>query len=191
VLREAVARAHAAGARVATHVFGEEALPDLIAAGVDSIEHGTGIDGAVLDAMVAGGIAMVPTLVMVAEFDKFAAQATRFPVYADRMRRLQRSAADRVADARDAGLPIYVGTDAGGHLPHGLVVDEMLALSTAGLSNLEVLAAGSWKAREWLGLPGLAEGAPADFVVYDDDPRLDLTELRRPRHIVVRGTVVR
>jgi imidazolonepropionase-like amidohydrolase len=191
VLREAVARAHAAGARVATHVFGEEALPDLIAAGVDSIEHGTGIDGAVLDAMVAGGIAMVPTLVMVAEFDKFAAQATMFPVYADRMRRLQRSAADRVADARDAGLPIYVGTDAGGHLPHGLVVDEMLALSTAGLSNLEVLAAGSWKAREWLGLPGLAEGAPADFVVYDDDPRLDLTELRRPRHIVVRGTVVR
>jgi imidazolonepropionase-like amidohydrolase len=191
VLRDAVARAHAAGARVATHVFGEEALPDLIAAGVDSIEHGTGIDAAVLDAVAAAGIAVVPTLVMVAEFDKFADQATKYPAYADRMRRLKRSAATRLANARDAGVPIYVGTDAGGHLPHGLVVDEMLALHAAGLSNVDVLAAGSWKARDWLGLPGLVEGAPADFVLYDDDPRLDLTELRRPQHIVVRGTVVR
>ena len=33
------------------------------------------------------------------------------------------------------GVPIYVGTDAGGNLPHGLVVDEMLALHAAGLSN--------------------------------------------------------
>ena len=191
VLREAVARAHGAGARVATHVFGEEALPDLIAAGVDSIEHGTGIDDTVLDAVAAAGIAVVPTLVMVAEFGKFADQATKYSAYADRMRRLQRSAASRVANARDAGVPLYVGTDAGGHLPHGLVVDEMLALGAAGLSNLEVLAAGSWKAREWLGLPGLVEGAPADFVIYDGDPRLDLAELRRPRHIVVRGTVIR
>src|SRR5213594_580141 len=35
VLRAAVDRAHALGARVAVHVFSEEALPDLIAAGVD------------------------------------------------------------------------------------------------------------------------------------------------------------
>jgi imidazolonepropionase-like amidohydrolase len=88
-------------------------------------------------------------------------------------------------------VPIYVGTDAGGQLPHGLVVDEMLALRAAGLSNADVLAAGSWNARQWLGLPGLSEGAPADFVVYDDDPRTDLNVLRSPRHIVVRGTVVR
>jgi imidazolonepropionase-like amidohydrolase len=191
VLAEAVRRAHEAGARVAVHVFGEEALPDLIAAGVDSIEHGSGLDEHTLGDVVARGIAVVPTLVNVANFDKFADQATKYPLYAARMRRLRRSADARIAAAHDAGVPIYVGTDAGGQLPHGLVVDEMLALHAAGLSNVDVLGAGSWKARQWLGLPGLVEGAPADFVVYDEDPGADLNVLRNPRHIVVRGNVVR
>ncbi|HZV25067.1 MAG TPA: amidohydrolase, partial [Acidothermaceae bacterium] len=55
VLAEAVRRAHEAGARVAVHVFGEEALPDLIAAGVDSIEHGTGLDEQTLADVVRRG----------------------------------------------------------------------------------------------------------------------------------------
>jgi imidazolonepropionase-like amidohydrolase len=190
VLHEAVSRAHAAGARVAVHVFGEEALPDLIAAGVDSIEHGTGISADTIGDIAARGIAVVPTLVNIANFDKFADQATKYPVYAERMRRLKRSSAQRIRDAHEAGIPIYVGTDAGGQLPHGLAVDEMLALNDVGMSNVDVLAAGSWKARAWLGLPGLIEGAPADFVVYDDDPRKDLSALKNPAHIVVRGNVV-
>jgi len=52
-------------------------------------------------------------------------------------------------------------------------------------------AAGSWSARSYLGLPGLTEGAPADFVVYPTDPRTDLSVLARPERIVLRGTVVR
>jgi imidazolonepropionase-like amidohydrolase len=191
VLKEAVARAHAAGARVAAHVFGEEALPDLIAAGVDSIEHGTGIDEATIADVAARGVAVVPTRINIGNFDKFADQATKYPAYADRMRRLKRTSAQRLRDLHEAGVPLYVGTDSGGQLPHGIVVDEMLAMRDAGLPTLDVLAAGSWKAREWLGLPGLVEGAPADFVVYDDDPRADLSVLRHPRRIVVRGNVVR
>jgi imidazolonepropionase-like amidohydrolase len=190
-LTEAVARAHAAGARVAVHVFGEEALPDLIAAGVDSIEHGTGIDADTLADVVAAGAAVVPTLVNIENFPTFADQATKFPVYAARMRRLHGSVASRIRAVHEAGVPIYVGTDAGGLMPHGLAVQEMLALRHIGLSNDEVLAAGSWAARAWLGLPGLVEGAPADFVVYDGDPRLDLDVLKAPRRIVVRGNVVR
>ncbi len=191
VLKEAVARAHAAGARVAVHVFGEDALPDLIAAGVDSIEHGTGIDETTIDDVAARGIAVVPTLVNIDNFDAFADQATKYPAYAERMRRLKRSSRRRLLNLHEAGVPIYVGTDSGGQLPHGIVVDEMLAMRDAGLPALDVLAAGSWKAREWLGLPGLVEGAPADFVLYDDDPRVDLAVLRAPRRVVVRGNVVR
>ncbi len=190
-LVEAVSRAHAAGARVAVHVFGEEALPDLIAAGVDSIEHGTGLTADLIDDVARRGIAVVPTLVNIANFDKFADQATKYPVYADRMRRLRAGSAQRLHAAYDAGIPLYVGTDAGGQLPHGLVVDEMIAMRDIGIPDADVLAAGSWRAREWLGLPGLVEGAPADFVVYDDDPRKDVSVLRNPRRIVVRGNVVR
>ena len=43
VLVAAVAAAHAEGARVTAHVFGEDALPGLINAGIDCIEHGTGL----------------------------------------------------------------------------------------------------------------------------------------------------
>jgi imidazolonepropionase-like amidohydrolase len=190
-LNEAVARAHAAGARVAVHVFGEEALPDLIAAGVDSIEHGTGIDAHTLADVVASGAAVVPTLVNIENFPSFADQAGKYPVYAARMRRLYRSVASRIRDVHEAGVPIYVGTDAGGLMPHGLAAQEMLALHRIGLSNDAVLAAGSWAARSWLGLPGLVEGASADFVVYDTDPRLDLEVLTAPKRIVIRGNVIR
>ena len=42
VLVAAIEVAHAEGARVTAHVFGTDALPGLIGAGIDCIEHGTG-----------------------------------------------------------------------------------------------------------------------------------------------------
>ncbi|MGI8869023.1 MAG: amidohydrolase family protein [Mycobacteriales bacterium] len=188
---QAVRRAHAAGAKVAVHTFGEEALPDLIEAGVDSIEHGTGLTDDLIGAMAARGIALVPTLINVDNFPAIAESASRFPAYAARMRRLHESSRARLRAAYDAGVPIYAGTDAGGQLPHGRVVDEIRALHDAGLSASDALAAGSWGAREWLGCPSLSPGAPADFVVYDRDPRTDLAVLAEPARIVLRGKVVR
>lgn len=59
-------------------------------------------------------------------------------------------------------------------------------LPSAGFTH-DALAAGSWAARAYLGLPGLAEGAPADAVVYDSDPRADLGQLDHPRAVILRG----
>ncbi|MBI3689086.1 MAG: amidohydrolase family protein [Actinobacteria bacterium] len=188
-LRVAVAAAHAAGARVAVHTFGAEALPDLVAAGVDSIEHGTGLTDDVIGSMLEHGTALVPTLINTDNFPAIAADATKYPTYASRMRRLHRTSRERVRAAYEAGVPIYCGTDAGGLLPHGLVADEIRALHAAGLTSTDALAAGSWAAREWLGLPGLVEGAPADLVVYAADPRSDLTVLDTPMLIMLRGRV--
>ena len=42
-VRAAIAAAHEEGARVTAHTFGTDALPDLIDAGIDCIEHGTGL----------------------------------------------------------------------------------------------------------------------------------------------------
>jgi imidazolonepropionase-like amidohydrolase len=97
---------------------------------------------------------------------------------------------ETIRRAHEAGVPIYVGTDAGGSLPHGLVAQEALELAEAGLSPLEVLSAASWGARAWLGRPGLEEGDPADLVVYDADPRADLRALGSPGTIVLRGRTV-
>ncbi|MQA01731.1 MAG: amidohydrolase family protein [Streptosporangiales bacterium] len=188
-LVEAIAKAHAMGARVAVHTFGEEAIPDLLAAGIDSIEHGTGVSEDVLDDMVASGAVLVPTTLVVDTFGDIADRATRFPTYAARMRRLQASSRERLRAAYDAGVPIYVGTDAGG-LPHGRVVEEIERLADICMSNEEALAAASWAARDWLGLPGIEEGAPADAVVYDADPRQGLGVLHAPRRMLIAGRVI-
>jgi imidazolonepropionase-like amidohydrolase len=190
-LRAAVGRAHAAGARVAVHVFSEEALPDLIAAGVDSIEHGTGLTEDLVARLAAAGAALVPTLVNVDNFPGIADSArAKFPVYAARMEGLHGTARARVRAAFEAGVPIYVGTDAGGYVRHGRAVDEIVALHEAGLPAEAALAAGSWAARRWLGHAGLEEGAAADFLVCDTDPRADLAVLHSPVRIVLRGRIL-
>jgi imidazolonepropionase-like amidohydrolase len=106
------------------------------------------------------------------------------------MRRLHERRYDTVRNAYDAGIPVFVGTDAGGSLAHGLAGAEVGELVTAGIPPVEALAAGTWTARAWLGRPGLDEGAPADLVVYDEDPRADVRVLTSPRRVVLNGRVV-
>lgn len=191
LLAAAVARAHELGARVASHVFGEDALPGLIAAGIDSIEHGTGLTDDLITSAAGAGCAVVPTLINIDNFPSFALAGERkFPRYAAHMRSLYATNRDRIRNAWDAGVPVYTGTDAGGSLPHGLVRDEIRALVGAGIPQPEVIAQASWRGREWLGLPGLEEGAPADLVVYRQDPRRDLATLYDPVVTVLRGNPV-
>lgn len=191
-LATAVAAAHQAGARVAVHTFSEAALPGLVAAGVDSIEHGTGLDESLIDQMARQATALVPTLTNIATFPDIAARGeAKFPGYAAHMRRLHANFPHVVASAHEAGVPIYVGTDAGGGVRHGLAAEEIMRLHEIGMSTTDALAAGSWRARHWLGLPGIADKAPADLVIYESDPRADLRTLTAPTHIILRGNVVR
>ncbi|GLZ75673.1 hypothetical protein Afil01_04800 [Actinorhabdospora filicis] len=193
VLAAAIDAAHAAGAKVAVHTFSEEAVAAVVRAGVDSVEHGTGLSLDLIDLMARNGTAIVPTMINIATFDEIAAQADpKFPVYAEHMRSLKDGFPDIVRAAHEAGVPIYVGTDAGGGIDHGLAAEEMLLLhEQAGIPAAEVLAMASWRAREWLGFAGLTEGGLADLVAYDDDPRADLRVLREPKRIVLRGRVVK
>jgi imidazolonepropionase-like amidohydrolase len=186
----AVAAAHAAGARVAVHTFSEEAVDVLVRAGVDSVEHGTGLTAELIGLMAAQGTALVPTMINIERFDEIAEQAeSKFPGYAAHMRALKAGFPAVVRGAYEAGVPIYVGSDAGGGLAHGLAAREMLALHAHGMTPVDVLRAGSWGAREWLGFPGLVEGGLADLVVYGSDPRADLSVLLAPSRIVLRGRV--
>ncbi|MGC7097511.1 amidohydrolase family protein [Amycolatopsis lurida] len=190
VLAEAVKVAHDAGAKVTAHVFGAAALPGLLAAGVDCLEHGTELSGEQLSEMARRGIALVPTLVNITEnFPGIADAAGKYPVYAAHMRELHRRVDGLVQDALDAGVAVYAGSDAGGMIAHGRIVDEIELLHRAGMSRTEALGAGAWAARDWLGHPSIADGAPADLLVLTADPREDLGALRHPSHIILRGTV--
>jgi imidazolonepropionase-like amidohydrolase len=191
VLVEAIAAAHAAGARVTAHVFGADALPGLIAAGIDCIEHGTGLSTGTIDEMVAHGTALVPTLINVETFPAIAERADKYPRYAARMRELHAGFRDTIGAAAEAGIPIYAGSDAGGGIRHGRLVDEIAALRTVGLTGEQALAAASWAARDWLSAPGLVPGAPADLLVTRNDPRLDPDTLRDPALLLLRGRALR
>ncbi|MDR7273320.1 amidohydrolase family protein [Catenuloplanes atrovinosus] len=192
-LTAAVEAAHAAGARAAVHTFSEEGVEIMVRAGVDSVEHGTGLSPDLVDEMARRGTALVPTMINILTFGDIAAQAEqKFPGYASHMLALRDRHPSVVRAAYEAGVPIYVGTDAGGGIAHGQAAEEMLLLHTrAGMPAEAVLAAASWGARAWLGLPGLTEGGLADLVVYDTDPRQDLAAVRSPRRIVLRGRVLR
>src|SRR2546421_423293 len=185
--------AHAAGARVAVHTFGEQAVATFVRAGVDSVEHGTGLSLNLIDEMARRGTTLTPTMINIQRFDDIAAQAEpKFPAYAAHIRALRAGFPAVVRAAYEAGVPIHVGSDAGGGIAHGMAAREMLLLhELAGMTPLDVLQAGSWGAREWLGFPGLVEGGLADLVVYESDPRRDLAALLSPGRIVLRGRVTR
>ncbi len=188
----AVEAAHAAGARAAVHTFSEEGVAVMVRAGVDSVEHGTGLSLDLIDEMARRGTALVPTMINIRTFGGIADKAReKFAGYADHMVALRDRFPSIVRAAHEAGVPLYIGTDAGGGIRHGLAAEEMLIMQEAGLPAADILASASWKARAWLGFPGLVEGGLADLVVYPEDPRRTLAVTRHPARIILRGRVVK
>ncbi|MFI1994766.1 amidohydrolase family protein [Actinoplanes sp. NPDC020271] len=183
VLREAVARVHAAGGRLAVHSQHAEGGRVAVEAGVDSIEHGMGLDPELLARMAEQGTALTPTL--------SAITGHLATILADPERARTHwqvpgaSAHGRLtAAAVEAGVTVLAGTDT---RPLGGIANEVRAMVAAGVSPHRAIAAASWAARSYLGLPGLVDGAPADAVVFGADPRTDLGQLDKPRAVIVRG----
>jgi len=189
ILAEAVAVAHAGGARVTTHVFGEDALPGLLAAEVDCIEHGTGLTGDTIAIAAANNVHLVPTVINIANFPSFADAAAKYPTYARHMRDLHARNGEMIRQAVSAGIRVHAGTDAGGFVEHGRVADEVTALATL-IGPREAMFAASHSAREWLGLPLYDIGAAADLTVFAADPAEELGVLRHPATVVRAGRLV-
>jgi imidazolonepropionase-like amidohydrolase len=80
------------------------------------------------------------------------------------------------------------GTDVA--IEHGRVREEIRMIASCGVPAEAALAAGSWAARAFLGLPGIGEGARADIVAYVRDPREDLSVLDAPVAVVLDGRLV-
>lgn len=187
VAEQAIDAAHEEGARVTAHCFGEQSVAELVSAGIDCIEHGTGLSDDVIAIMAERGTALVPTMINLDNFPEYAAAgAARFPRYAAHMLDLHARRHQTIGKAIEAGLQVYSGTDAGTVVAHGRVIDEIDELAKLGGAEF-ALGAASWRAREWLGADVVTPGASADFVVYSEDPRQHLSTLRRPTLRILRG----
>lgn len=188
VLREAVAAVHEAGARIAVHAFSHRVIDSLIEAGVDDIEHGSGIDADQASEIAARGIAVTPTLRQVELFADFAAQAgTKYPVYAATMQRMYDTRVEHFQMLLDADILLLQGTDAGGYQEHGSIAGELDLWSRWGASSQALIDASTWVSLRYLGRPGLVEGSDADLLILDDDPRADPLALARPISVYIGG----
>jgi imidazolonepropionase-like amidohydrolase len=153
---------------------------------VDSLEHGMGLDPELLPRMAEQGTALTPTLSVIT------ASLARISDEPDSPRRQWYVSGASVhgrltAAAAEAGVTVLAGTDS---RRHGGIAQEIRALADAGVSPHDAIAAASWAARSYLGLPGLVDGAPADVVVFDADPRVDLGQLDKPRAVIIRGRLL-
>ena len=186
VLRDVTSAVHAIGGKVSVHCQTAAGCANAVAAGVDSLEHGMHLDPGLLDQMAAQGTALVPTL------NAFAASAFRVRAWDPGPRRDSflagwASMPARAGAAHEAGVTVLAGTDT--H-PCGTVAEEVERLISAGLPRAAAVGAASWTARAWLGLPGLTDGAPADLVIYDEDPVAHPDILHHPRRIILRGQIL-
>lgn len=182
----AVAAVHAEGGRVAMHCTAHESVARAVEGGVDTVEHGAGIDEAQLAQMAAKGIAWTPTLVVERMATGMAA-STGDPQAAAYATDLFAGMRAMVPRARGIGVTVLAGTDV---LRGGEVWREIAALQGAGLEPADALATASTVAREFLGEPALDEGAPADLVIYARDPRNDPEALATPLLVMLGGLVV-
>lgn len=187
---EAIAVAHEEGARVTAHCFGEQSVAELVAAGIDCIEHGTGMSDEVIQQMVDGGVALVPTMINLNRFPQYAEPGRdKYPVFANHMMALYSRRRETIGKAIEAGIDVYSGTDAGTVVPHGEILSEVAELASLGGGEFAIKAS-SWGARSWLGVDALVGGASADLIVTTADPRADTGALRDPLALLLRGRLI-
>jgi imidazolonepropionase-like amidohydrolase len=98
-----------------------------------------------------------------------------------------------VLTARRLGVPVVAGADTSYDKGETTVIDEIIELASAGLSNLEAIRSATTTAAACLKISAakgaLKPGMDADLVVYLDNPVNDLTLLRNPILIINNGKV--
>lgn len=187
-----VDEAHRLGLKVAVHSHSDPGARMAVAAGADSIEHGSFITEATLKLMKAKGTWLVadlqaaeygnvPSAVGYSEAQLAKARATYDPFI-----RMTRSAIRM-------GVKIAFGTDAGEY-PLGENAKQFALLVREGMSPAATLQSATVRAAELLGLENeigaIEPGKAADIVAVAGDPLRDIRTLEGVRFVMKGGEVI-
>ena len=185
-----VDEAHRLGRRVAAHAIGRDGIESALRAGVDTIEHGDGLDDQSIDLMVRRGVYWCPTIYVgayVAE-GRAAAGAPIWKAMVD----LERQAFGK---ALEKGVKISYGTDAGGYAWTESQAREFSYMVRYGMSPMQAIRSATSVAAALLdqqdNLGALEPGRLADLIAVAGDPLKDITELERVRFVMKGGLVVK
>jgi imidazolonepropionase-like amidohydrolase len=189
-MKALVDEAHRLGRRVAAHAMGREGIEASLKVGVDSIEHGFGLDEEMMDRMVRQGTYWCPTIyvgVYVAE-GRAAAGA---PIWLT----LRDMEAKAFPIAVRKGVKIAYGTDAGGYAWTENQAKEFAYMVRYGMTPLQAIKSATIVAADLLERPNdlgaIEAGKFADIIAVTGDPLTDITELQRVRFVMKGGEVVR
>jgi imidazolonepropionase-like amidohydrolase len=185
-----VSEAHNWGRKVAAHCHGDRAAKMAIAAGIDSIEHGTFLKDDTLVEMKKKHVYLVATLFAGAWIGE------RLETFPPAIQVKARAAAAQAQlmfqHAVKIGVPLALGTDAAVE-PHGLNAREFSLMVKNGLSPAQALMAGTANGADLLGVADqvgtLAPGKSADIVAVPGNPLVDMTATEHASFVMREGKI--
>ncbi|NDE00836.1 MAG: amidohydrolase family protein [Gammaproteobacteria bacterium] len=193
--RAVVETAHLHGKKVAVHAHGTEGINVALAAGADSIEHGTMPNEETLRLFKQSGAYYVSTLSTVNGYrERLAKDPNAYPpaVLEKVLWRLEVTG-KALEKAVPAGVKIAFGTDAGVS-KHGRNADEFELMVKHGMTPATAIVAATTNAAELLGLAkevgALRPGMAADLIAVPGNPLTDVTALKTVEFVMKGGRVV-
>ena len=180
--------------RVAAHAHSTEGIKAAVRAGVASVEHASYLDDEAIKLMIAGHVAMVPTLYLpnhyLANKEKFGFDQARWQALDD----LRKQTPGNFARALQAGVWIVMGSDAvAGY--HGGNAKEIEWMVKNGMTPAQAIRATTADAARLLGwedrIGTIEIGKFADLIAVTGDPLKDITELQRVRFVIKGGVVIK
>ncbi len=181
-LAVAVEESHRAGFKIACHANDAASCRIAARAGVDSLEHGMFLNADDLQVMAVNNTYLVPTLSVWDAMLYYAREVEWPEARKKRAENLRENSRASVSAAIRAGVPIALGTDAGGGAArHGRIAREVELMVECGMQPREALIAATSSAAKLLDESerGTIEvGKIADLVLLDANPLEDVSALR-------------
>src|SRR3984893_10336388 len=191
-MKALVDESHRLRKKVAVHCHGDQAAKEAIAAGVDSIEHGSFMKPDTLALMKSKGTYLTPTLMasewIMGRLDLYP------PVLQAKAKAATAARSDMFRNALKAGVRISFGTDAA-VFPHGQNAKEFKLMVDLGMAPIDALISATSADAELLGINQrvgtLEKGKLADGVAIPGDPISDITGTERVPFVMKEGKVIR
>ena len=187
-----VDEAHRLRKKVAAHCHGDHAAREAIAAGVDSIEHGSFLGEETLALMKARGTFLVPTLLA---GDWIGGKLEKYPPeIAAKARAALSARSEMFRTAVRLGVRIGFGTDSAVS-PHGINAREFALMTGLGMPAIETLKSATSVDAELLGIAAkvgtLEPGKIADVIAMPGDPTADITATGRIAFVMKDGKIMK